>query len=250
MSDESHAAAESHVTAESRVAGVTPPPVSSRRGFLRTSGLAAGLLAVPAIGGFASTARAAGGAGGINDFGRTPAQARRDFKSIQAHENAHVAFLKSALGDAARPKPTFRNLQAANLAQFVTMAQAFENTGVAAYLGAAPAILNRTYLKAAASIALVEARHAGVLNDMKEALITASPFNGGSDAAFDMGATDNVVAGRIAYYVQSLNGGKPVFDAYVLEPSAKNDVDILNYALALEYLEAEFYNLNVPRFFG
>ena len=196
-------------------------PVSSRRGFLRTSSVAAGLLAVPVIGSMASSAKAAGGQGGINDLGRSVAQARRVFQSIQRHENAHVSFLAGALGSAARPKPTFRNLQTSSLAQFITLAQAFENTGVAAYLGATPAILNRSFLSAAASIALVEARHAGILNDMKETFPTASPFNNGSDPAYDSPATDNVVAGQISFYVQSLNGGQPVFNAYSSTPSAR-----------------------------
>ena len=47
---------------------------------------------------------------------------------------------------------------------FLETAQALENTGVSAYLGAAPAITDPAVLAAAASIATVEARHAGYLN--------------------------------------------------------------------------------------
>lgn len=237
-------------TESQQLEGTTPAasPVSSRRGFLRTTSIAA-VLATPVLGAFASDARAAAGVGGVNDLDRTPAQAKRDFQSIRNHENAHVAFLKGALGGAARPKPTFQNLTARTVAEFVAMAQAFENTGVAAYLYAVPGIQNRGYLEAAASIALVEARHAGVLNDMRETYITASPFNPGSDPAFDRGETPNAIAGRIAYYVQSLNGGPPV--TYNRDQrSPQTDLNILNFALALEYLEAEFYNINVPRFFA
>ena len=229
--------------------GAMPSIVSSRRGFLRTSSVAAGLLALPVVGSMASSAKAAGGAGGVTDVGRTPAQAKKDFLSIQNHENTHVSFLKGALGSAARPKPTFRNLKTSSFAQFITASQAFENTGVSAYLGAAPAILNKSYLSAALSIALVEARHASFLNDLKEQNLTSSPFNQGSDPAFDAPSTVNVVTGRVVYYIQSLNGGPDLYNAFTTTPSPANDVAILNFALALEYLEAEYYNINIPLYF-
>lgn len=235
------------MASETHTEGAAPSSTSSRRGFLRSTSIAA-VMATPIVGTFASKASAAGGVGGINDLGRSVAQARRDFQSIRAHENAHVEFLVAALGAAARPKPTFRNLLAPDLATFVAMAQAFENLGVAAYNYATPGIQNRTYLAAAASIALVEARHAGVINDIREVRITASPFNGGGDPAFDRGASPNTVAGQAAFYVASLNGG-PALTYNRDRLSPQTDVDILNFALALEYLEADFYNLNVPRFF-
>ena len=49
-------------------------------------------------------------------------------------------------GEHARPKPSFVNLTQANLLAFAQTSQALENTGVGAYLGAAPSILRRTYV--------------------------------------------------------------------------------------------------------
>ena len=76
----------------------------------------------------------------------------------------------AALGGAARPKPTFVNLVQPNLLAFAKTSQALENTGVGAYLGAAPIIFNKGYLAAAGSILTIEARHAGYLNVLAQQL--------------------------------------------------------------------------------
>lgn len=163
---------------------------------------------------------------------------RAVFRSIQDHENDHVDFLISALGPDARPKPTFRNLKSSSYNSFVHLTMAFENTGVGAYLGAAPVIDSAEYLAAAASIMTVEARHAGWVNVYLDMPITLD------NASFDMPLTPEQVGAAVGPYISSLNGGPPL--TYSESPSDGNDIAILNFALALEYLEAEFYNINVP----
>ena len=170
--------------------------------------------------------------------------AKSTFFDIQRHENAHVAFLLAALGGAARPKPTFQNLLQPDFRRFALVSQALENTGVGAYLGAAPVILNRAYLAAAGSIALIEARHAGWLNSLVDVPITTNVY--GVEQSFETPLTAAQVVTLASPFIASLNGGPPV--TYSLTPSAANDIAILNFALALEYLEAEFYNLNVDNF--
>lgn len=97
----------------------------------------------------------------LDDRTRTVAEA------ITLDEQAHVAFLRKALGGDAVAKPAI-NLEALGLGfrnqtEFITLARAFEDTGVSAYGGAAPLIDNTRILAAAARIALTEAQHAGVL---------------------------------------------------------------------------------------
>jgi hypothetical protein len=173
--------------------------------------------------------------------------AKSDFVDIRGHENDHVAFLVNALGASARPKPTFQNLLQDQFFEFVDLAQTLENTGVAAYSGAAPIIATSAYLAAALSIATVEARHAGWLNTFVKAPITANITDLTANPSFDVAFTADQVGAAAGPFIADLNGGPPV--TYSTTPSPENDIAILNFALALEYLEAEFYNLNVPKFY-
>jgi hypothetical protein len=167
-------------------------------------------------------------------------QISSNFSAIRRHENDHVAFLVKALGSNARPQPTFQNLMQSNLKMFVTISQSLENTGCGAYLGAAPAISSSAYLAAAGSIALIEGRHAGWLNSLANVPLTTNVF--GQAPSFEMPLTAAQVVTKASPFVASLNGGPPL--TYSATPSAAHGIAILNFALALENLEAEFYNLN------
>jgi hypothetical protein len=174
------------------------------------------------------------------------AQLKEEFEAIQEHENAHVMFLRNALGADARPKPSFVPLEQESVLDFVAMSRALENTGVGAYLGAAPIVFARTYLAAAGSIMDIEARHAGFLDVLLGEIMTQNVFCAAQN--FEGALTIQQVVDLAGPFITSLNGGPPL--TFETTPSAANDVAILNFALALEYLEAEYYNINVPRFFS
>ncbi len=86
--------------------------------------------------------------------------------TVLAHEQAHVDFLKTALGSAAIAQPTldFKGTTA-DLAMFQATAMVLEDTGVAAYNGQGPNLTKKT-LGAAAQIVSVEARHAAWIRDI------------------------------------------------------------------------------------
>lgn len=159
------------------------------------------------------------------------------FQEIQSDENAHVQLLVGALGSNARPKPTFQGLEQSSLSAFYALSRTFENVGVGAYLGAAASISSKDILGTAAGIMDVEARHAGFLD-----FLTGQPLS--PDGPVNKPLTQSQVVTAVSPFVASVNGGP--------SPSGtlSNDNDILNFALLLEYLEATFYNINVPKFFG
>ena len=105
-------------------------------------------------------------------------------KVVSAHENAHVKFLKGALGSAAVAKPKF-DFQGTttNKAKFMATAQVLEDTGVAAYLGQAGNIKSPKILGAAASVLAVEARHAGWVRDLNNVSGAPASFQGAKTKA-------------------------------------------------------------------
>jgi hypothetical protein len=105
-------------------------------------------------------------------------------KIVAAHENAHVAFLKKALGSAAVKQPMF-DFKGTTTSQkkFMATAQVLEDTGVAAYLGQVGNIKSKQILGAAGSILPVEARHAGWIRELNRVSGAPSAFEGGKTKA-------------------------------------------------------------------
>ena len=85
---------------------------------------------------------------------------------VGAHERAHVAFLRKALGARADAKPRFDfGTTTTDPDRFASTAAMLEDTGIAAYNGQA-VNLTKPALKAAATIVSVEARHAAWIRDI------------------------------------------------------------------------------------
>jgi len=106
---------------------------------------------------------------------------RTIFNTIAAHEDQHVAALRSLIsGKGATPgaKPNFDftakgnlpgfNFSAGQYETFKALAMAFEDTGVRAYKGQAPRLMNdKAALTAALTIHSVEGRHAAMIRRLR-----------------------------------------------------------------------------------
>jgi rubrerythrin len=113
------------------------------------------------------------------------------FQTIQRDENAHVAFLRSALTAAGATPVSFTDdafdftadgafNPFSDYPTFLILSQAFEDTGVRAYKGQAASITNKDYLTAALQIHSVEARHAAAVRRVRD--LQGWIPNSGSDA--------------------------------------------------------------------
>ncbi len=104
-------------------------------------------------------------------------------KVVKAHEVAHVAFLKGALGSKAVAKPTFDFKGTTDdPAKFQATAIVLEDTGVAAYNGQG-ANVTKKVLAAAASVVSVEARHAAWIRDIAGKNPAPAAFDGSKTSA-------------------------------------------------------------------
>ena len=86
-------------------------------------------------------------------------------EAIRDHERAHVDALTAAIEEGGGTPVSGLEFEFPfeTVPEFIDLARTFEDTGAAAYTGAAPMIQNDEYLAAAASILAVEARHASYL---------------------------------------------------------------------------------------
>jgi hypothetical protein len=131
--------------------------------------------------------------------------------TIQGHENAHVAFLKSVLGSAAVAQTTqgtngtydftaggtFPTVLT-NVDTYFAVAQAFEDTGVRAYKGQAGFLAgNQVVLTAALDIHSVEARHASAIRQIRRSrgATTTKPWTSGANDT-GIAAVNNNYAGE------------------------------------------------------
>ncbi|HYI99064.1 MAG TPA: ferritin-like domain-containing protein [Thermoleophilaceae bacterium] len=120
--------------------------------------------------------------------------AQRAAQVIQKHEQAHVEFLRKALGKAAIKKPKFAFGDAtSNQAKFLATAVVLEDTGVSAYAGQATRIKQVPVVKAALSIHSVEARHAAFVREL-----AGQSF---APRAFDRAANMNAVLKKAGPFI-------------------------------------------------
>jgi rubrerythrin len=114
-----------------------------------------------------------------------------------AHEQEHVDALTSTIADlggtpVAAPTVTF---PMRNQAQFLELAQTFEDTGVGAYNGAAPLIESKDVLAAAGGIVQVEARHAAAIRLLAKANPAPAAFDEALEPAAVLAAVKPFIKG-------------------------------------------------------
>ncbi len=143
---------------------------------------------------------------------------------IRDDENKHVTFLRTVLGTRAIAPLTQANFDFtgakggaraplfadvfSNYGTFLAVAQSFEDTGVRAYKGGAPALKgNKTVLEAALNIHSVEARHASHVRTMRRGLDKAGAGTGASPKSWISGTDGGGAAPAVTAGIY--NAGTP-----------------------------------------
>lgn len=167
---------------------------------------------------------------------------------VRDHEKAHVdtiaGVIKELGGEAVgEAEYTFGH---DNPSKFLKTAKALENTGVAAYKGAAPDVKKNNILKSALAVHSVEARHASYLNLVN----SSSPFPN----AFGKAKSESEVKKAAnPFFKADITGGGGMGGgnepkAERKQPDDTSDIDVLNYALTLEHLENAFYRDGLKKY--
>jgi hypothetical protein len=174
----------------------------------------------------------------------------RIFDEILQDEEDHIVQL-TKLADDPRPMPTFRNLVADSPVDFVMMAAMIENGGVGSYIQGLNAISqggHHDYFLTAAGITAVEAQHTGFLNALLNEPIAPSAAGNHKQPGIAPPIPPSVIRAAVGPFILSLSGGPPL-DYNINQVDDDNDQAIINFVLALEFLEVEFYRMNIERYF-
>ncbi|EMA34981.1 ferritin-like domain-containing protein [Haloarcula japonica] len=185
----------------------------------------------------------------LADFGERVRMEVPDYlRTVSEHEAAHVSAISDTVEqlNGTPVKEAEYDFGYETPSEFLAVAEALENTGVAAYAGAAPKVVNNDVLAAAAGIHSVEARHAAFLNLVNG----TSPFPAAVDEASSMSEVLEVagqfVTSEVDASVYELDDDRATPDRKADDDTS--DVDVLNYALTLEHLENAFYREGLETF--
>jgi hypothetical protein len=123
---------------------------------------------------------------------------RRIVKVLRDHEHEHKrvlgeTILQFGIKNSPPPKLDFGDAFASE-SRFLEVAQQLEDTGVAAYNGAAVKVFARRVLQVAGQIVQIEARHAAVVRGLRDEPIAAG--------AFEVAQNQEQVARKISPYVK------------------------------------------------
>jgi len=137
---------------------------------------------------------------------------RDDVQRVAEHEMAHaedLAGLLASLGATPGVECSEYAFDFTSVETFMRTAQLLENTGVAAYVGAASCLSEPDYVRVAASIATVEARHATYFDLLTANTVFPSPY----DLARPMGTTVDLVlaTGIVVACAQPMGAPQPPF---------------------------------------
>lgn len=210
--------------------------ISSRRAFLRWSGVTLGVVAIgcsnDTVGVDGAVSLGSGDTAVLNyayvleqleaafydQVSRTlyagvTAAEQQALVDIRDHEVAHRDFLARTLGPDAvdRLEFDFTNLDFADRADVLATARTLEDLGVAAYNGAAALLTDPALLAALATIVSVEARHASAIRDFIQPANAVGGFAG--DDVVDASGLD-----RAMQPSQVLAAAAPFIPAAITSP--------------------------------
>ncbi|KAI0696346.1 ferritin-like domain-containing protein [Cytidiella melzeri] len=146
-----------------------------------------------------------------------PSWVRGRFEQIRMHEQTHVEFLTTALGDAA-PQACTYDFPYNDPTSFVALSMALETVGQSAYMGAAQFLQDKQTLTQAASILAVESRHAAWASS---AVLKGSAWDG----AFETPLSVNGVYSLASQFIVSCPDSNPQL---IAKPLPKLTIDPAN----------------------